>query len=390
MNKYKEARDKLSNSQRAAMDQEYQSMKNTGKLLFKSKITGLDYSIAENIKKPSGVSGSTASRESAMNSNPKRASAQVAKAFTAPTFTGDLSKPQGAPYPQPTAVSKPDDFGLKMDEFKTQSDNTRVPISAPKKSLQDYIRDSKQPTIQRAEEDRTSMIPKGVASSIIGVAAAQGVAEIVNMHTKNLPGGKELLNQEIDESDLSSPERNLAYRVIEAKVKATGNNSGSIEQDDYGRVVSEADMTELAGAAKGESMIKNGLKSIFKPSLGVGLSLGGFNYKKDPETGKIRITDSYDFINSSNKGKDGKFKEDWVSEKTRNQSEDSKKYFSMHDQFTKYDLDVAAGSKDFTNRNVDVELSPADTTQTWFRKIVSGAKSAPKIPASTKVSGSKK
>jgi len=86
------------------------------------------------------------------------------------------------------------------------------------------------------------------------------------------------------------------YRSVRNAVKRTGNNKGGTEYRDYSSAV-ERDVNSLRMNA--EDML---LGSALSPELEAATTYGRVSYDVDPETGNVKIYDTYDFNKTPNRG----------------------------------------------------------------------------------------
>jgi hypothetical protein len=362
MDKYTSAQGKLSAASKAAMDNEYQSMKDKGRIMFKSKVTGLDYTIPENVK---GKGSKAASKPASVSVNPITSNPMV-DALSGKKSTGSFSldRPKDMKYANPTGASTDRLQELsKLYDDNQQNSTSGDDIKTARKS-EKKVRNIDQGTIKDTSHINTlnnilgSTAIARFGSELANKAISPVLSKIDGVLGTNLDG-KETFGQHMDETGLNASAKSILYKIADKKAQRTGKNEGSITYEDYRDVLPKEDYEALMDSKSGKDpKVIQAAMSLSSPGVDLGLTVGGANYKKDPATGRINISDSYDFINSSNKNKDGSFKKGWVN--TTKKSDSEKAYFDMHDASTMYDIGREKKSG-FKNRNMNFNLTPADT-----------------------------
>lgn len=377
MEKYKSAYKQLSASDKSAMDIEYATNRKAGKLIFNSKVTGLDYTIPENAGRKSTTSDKAAGDYNPRDYNP------LMQDKIAPFSLNDPNRK----FPQPAKpVIAPDRLSEITNIYNaTQTPQAKEEMAAIQKT------ESKAPEVARGNEKNGSYIKALNSSLTFGSSAgARVISQIANRKVSAMLGAvdeaigtklnnKELFSQQMDEADLSPKAKSLLYKIADRKASNTGKNEGFMSYEDYEGILPDADYKALTKAkGLGGSKIDQGVLTIGSAGADLGLTVGGASFKKDPETGMIKISDSYDFISKGNITKDGKLDKTW----TKNIKMDTNKEanFSTHNNFTEYDLDVDKRSG-LGNRKLDFELSPQDTVgrgskdkeASWLAKIFNKA-----------------
>jgi len=255
-----------------------------------------------------------------------------------------------------TRVSKPNDFGKPLD-------SKSLPKSNLSPELQKYITQRPRTEVKPAfEGEKTSVLPNLGSFGNSSLASKQALGDIINSRTKGLTGEKELVNLEINNKNVSSEHKKALYKIIENKVQKTGKLQGGITYEEYEAVLGKEGVKTLLAHTKGKKGEMAQVRDSFiEPAIDLGLSLGEFSYVKDPKTGKIKVSDAYDFLNKSNVDKDGKFVKNWA-DKAAKESKNTTAYFSLHDKLAHYEAEATRlGTKNMKNRVVDVDLMPSDT-----------------------------
>lgn len=339
MKNYSTARSKLSDGQKAAMDTEYQAMRQKGKLAFTSKITGLDYTIPENAKRPAAKPGTKTT--SASSFKPKFTNGLIEN-LVRPRSTEkiDLTPPKGSKPPtKPAATSERLETlqgvynsGRAKDEVDGM---VKLRSSDRKSSVDNYAgKDSYLPTVPTLA--RSSAAARYISQEG-NILASKALSKVDKKFGTNLDG-RELFGQSTTERDMSPALKSLLYKMAYGKYKSTGENKGTFLYDDMKGHISEEEFDKLMVAKSPNlGLIEKGILSLGSTAIDYALTIGGGGYERDPITGNIKVTDSYDFINEKNVAEDGKTtKKGWTG--NAHLDNDGEQFIKLHNRFSDYDL----------------------------------------------------
>lgn len=356
MSKYGEARAKLSDADKAAMDNEYRTMKSAGKLSFTSKFTGLSYSIPENIK-------SKDAPKKEVNTNDFVNSMIGPKTFK----SINLAPPKDMVYSKPEPQKIPESFTkvdpeIKQDNTKVDNVDLTPPVVAAEGS---------KPYYDRMKEHKNS---SGVFKLLYGDTSRE--SSIIPENVRALLSKLATNSYTRDDDTYDKKSKAIIYKVGENAQKRTGKLAAGTEYEDYKGVVSDAEYDQIMKLKKGDvNPIKGAINSINSRGYNIASSLGRFSVAGDG-TGKQIVTDSYDFTNNFTDNKDGSLKKDYMSNgKTPNEVMDAylkdpmkASYRDLRRKLAERDSKLT--KKELENLKTSIALTPNDTT--GFSKMPKG------------------
>jgi len=183
--------------------------------------------------------------------------------------------------------------------------------------------------------------------------------------------GSQLLSALINEDstyttrDSSKKSNEHLYRSVRNAIKRTGKNSGGTEYEDYSDEIAK-DINSLKANA-----LDMAAGSVLSPEVDAATAFGRVSYKQDPETGKIKVYDSYDF--SKTPGGDGLYKKirSFAGEASEGRLDSSPKLIGEFDldEKKKGFMDKVG---DFSSNVVDAAISPIDAMNFSYGDVKKG------------------
>ena len=169
----------------------------------------------------------------------------------------------------------------------------------------------------------------------------------------------------MNNDDLSYEDKSVLYKVIDNAQKRTGKMSGGTEYEDYnGTMDPDAYKDVIKDVKPAHIGVGTGLKRGYtSPGFDMATTVGRMSYAKDPATGKVIITDNYDFKNNMTNDSTGAVKKGYLDKPTGNIGQDIYRWFRK--SAANDDADATIGPEEkqrrFEKTRSQFSLSPADT-----------------------------